>query len=661
MGAYRVVLRTAMLCSLLELYSTATAYPPPPPITPAMKAAALKSGALSATPALGDFSIIHITDTHSWIAGHAHGTATGMKQKAGEGGADVRDPPKWVKNVATSRQDADYGDLVSFHARIMQEAERQKKDVFLLNSGDIVDGTGLSNLSPVNGRQLLPLLTKVPFDALGIGNHELYQSATVGNMVSSGFVQGWGGRYITSNVRHNAKDGGAPLGSKFRVVKGKFGTSILVLGFMYEMRDHCDYVAIDKIKDVVAAAWFATAMQSTVKAIVVLAHMDLQDPLTKAILAGIRNFQPDTPVMFLTGHTHYRGYDAKMARRAVSIESGHYFSTIGFLSVTVDAASGDPTFGQSWVDTNKLVMAKASLGAAGPACNGKASCLMSKFATPQGAKLSKDILAVRVKMGATRVLGCAPRHYSVLSCGVASASRACSAVDSLWGLYFDVARTQIMTPARNPKQIVIEKTGSLRYDLFAGPITFDDLLSLSPFGNKYVRIAGINGDLMQQLLAAMRTDRRSSPTSKPNYVVITGDDKGVQSGVTYELLCTTYDRTNVLKKLATLGAPKTAVAWRQTGKASINGTFVWDSFFETSKVFQCPKTAAKATAAAAAAKDGGSSLIIVALVLVGGAVAAALLALKKIKGDENFAPFEITQGEEQGGAAPGHQDLGDEF
>ena len=32
------------------------------------------------------------------------------------------------------------------------------KDVWILNSGDVVDGTGLSNLSPVNGARLTPLV-----------------------------------------------------------------------------------------------------------------------------------------------------------------------------------------------------------------------------------------------------------------------------------------------------------------------------------------------------------------------------------------------------------------------------------------------------------------------------------------------------------------------
>ena len=116
----------------------------------------------------------YLTDVHSWISGHRHSEAS---VSTGYGGP-------W-RRVATAAQDADYGDLLSLIERLKAEASRRGVALFVFNSGDVVDGTGLSNLTPVNGQNLTPLLQALPFDAVAVGNHELYESATVGNLVKN--------------------------------------------------------------------------------------------------------------------------------------------------------------------------------------------------------------------------------------------------------------------------------------------------------------------------------------------------------------------------------------------------------------------------------------------------------------------------------------------
>ena len=122
-----------------------------------------------------EINILHLTDVHSWISGHRHSEAS---VSTGYGGP-------W-RRVATAAQDADYGDLLSLIERLKAEASRRGVALFVFNSGDVVDGTGLSNLTPVNGQNLTPLLQALPFDAVAVGNHELYESATVGNLVELG-------------------------------------------------------------------------------------------------------------------------------------------------------------------------------------------------------------------------------------------------------------------------------------------------------------------------------------------------------------------------------------------------------------------------------------------------------------------------------------------
>ena len=138
-----------------------------------------------------DINIVHITDVHSYVSGHRHG------ENSASTGWDAPFHP-----VDTAVQDADYADLLSFIEHLKETARGLGKDLWFVNTGDVVDGTGISNLTPVNGANLLPLLQALPFDAVTIGNHELYNSDTVGNLASSGFIDHWNGNYITSVREH---------------------------------------------------------------------------------------------------------------------------------------------------------------------------------------------------------------------------------------------------------------------------------------------------------------------------------------------------------------------------------------------------------------------------------------------------------------------------
>lgn len=236
---------------------------------------------------LGDINIIHVTDVHSYISGHRHNES---RVSTGYG-------VSWYE-IDTAPQDADYADLLSFVEHMKSQAQAQGKDLWVVNSGDVVDGTAISNLTPVNGANLLPLLQQMPFDAVTIGNHELYLSSTVANMASSGFIGHWGSAYVTSNIQSAdgsaltaGKSVGDPLGAPYTVLRGEFGRSILVLGFLYNMNDHCDNVEVVHAEDAVAQPWFVEAMGAAaeVDAVVVLSHMDLEATELATIRSAVRD------------------------------------------------------------------------------------------------------------------------------------------------------------------------------------------------------------------------------------------------------------------------------------------------------------------------------------------------------------------------------------
>jgi 2',3'-cyclic-nucleotide 2'-phosphodiesterase (5'-nucleotidase family) len=217
---------------------------------------------------LSDINLMVTTDMHSWVEGRTH-------------------QPHLNASIA---------DLVSTVEHLKSTAAQQGKDVFLFDNGDVNDGTGLSATASNHVDYLVPLLRQVPYDALNCGNHELYQrgdgkndDCPITGLAQSGYIGSWRGRYLTSNIVDPTTQ--QPIGSRFTQLTGKFGTNLLVFGFLYDMEDHCPAVRVQKVEDVVRAPWFLQALRgvgAAADAIVVLAHMDADDPLVRVIHRAVR-------------------------------------------------------------------------------------------------------------------------------------------------------------------------------------------------------------------------------------------------------------------------------------------------------------------------------------------------------------------------------------
>ena len=90
------------------------------------------------------FQFIHITDTHGWVFGHPH----------------------------DERYNTDFGDFVSLVEHMQSQ---QDKEVLLIDSGDIIEGTGFSDISGVHGEYVFPVFRTIPgMSAMTIGNHGMF-------------------------------------------------------------------------------------------------------------------------------------------------------------------------------------------------------------------------------------------------------------------------------------------------------------------------------------------------------------------------------------------------------------------------------------------------------------------------------------------------------
>lgn len=242
-------------------------------------------------------NLLHLTDVHSFIAGNRH-----------EG------------------IDSDYGDLLSFIGHMHDLADERGVDLFVVNTGDIVDGTGMSDATPIAGEFLTPILQMIPYDAMTIGNHELYEDATVENLaLPGGFLEHFGDRCVTSNQLFDEPR--EPLSARFSVIEGVNGARLLTFGFLYDFRDYCPKCHVADVEIVVQEPWLANAVAqyaAEVDGIVILAHMGFDNTAVELIRAAIRAAQPpalQVPLVFLAGHTHIRTF-ARLDDNAAVLESG---------------------------------------------------------------------------------------------------------------------------------------------------------------------------------------------------------------------------------------------------------------------------------------------------------------------------------------------------
>ena len=403
-----------------------------------------------------DINILIVTDVHSWLAGHAHKDHTPVL-------------------------DADYGAVLSLYERLAATAAKLGRDLFFVQNGDLNDGTGLSRIPPA---ALVPLIQQMPFDALTTGNHELYKNVNIEYLTRpGGFVDSWRGAFLTSNVLNATTR--RPLGARSKLLVGRAtGVRLLTFGFLYDMPDHADGVALTCVEDAAKEAWFLDALNQTsaYDALLFLAHMDYRDRLVDVLLEAVRAVVgTSVPVQFVTGHTHIRAY-RDLDARAASFEAGHYLDTVGFASFARHGTGRASSFAHVDIDANVAAMAAAA-ELDGP----------SSLATPAGSALSAAIAATASSLRLDVVLGCSPVTLVPY--------RPLGSPDSLWALYlYNVTASEAL--GGNALRVVVQSTGSLRYDLYAGNVTSNDLVAITPFADRFWRVApqGVTGDVLAAIV-----------------------------------------------------------------------------------------------------------------------------------------------------------------
>ncbi len=504
---------------------------------------------LSAAVEWRDINILHLTDVHSFIAGNRH-----------EG------------------VDADYGDLVSFISHMQDRASERGVELFVINTGDLVDGTGMSDATPIAGEFLTPILRMVPYDALTIGNHELYEDSTVDNLRKpGGLLEHFGERCITSNQFYRPLGSVAsnrtaveqqiePLSVRYTVLRGRnSGRDLLAFGFLFNFGSFSPNSFVQWVEQAVAEPWFAQAVAThatDVAGVAVLAHMGWTDEAVEVIRAAIRAAPGGAhlPMVVLAGHTHIRVF-SRLDENAALLESGRYFDTIGMIGFDTPSSAA---VSSTWFEYDYLATNVENLAAV-------AQVEPGDFPLPAGALVKEEILRVREMFALDEVLGCTPadapdRYFR---------RNELDAPDSLWRLALEeVIPAVVFEPAFNPTQILVAGTGGLRFDIFAGELTRDDTMIVSPFRDRFHLFADLSSDeaivVVESLGAAVPGEPRL-----PSMVASSAPDPG--SLDRYSLIALDYDLARVRDAVrqATGDLGRTEVPWRH---GEIDTTVIWEMF-----------------------------------------------------------------------------------
>lgn len=96
----------------------------------------------------GQVNFLHTTDTHGWLAGHL------KEQNFG----------------------ADWGDFVTFTRRMKQTAGNMGADLLIVDTGDLHDGSGLSDATKVDGELSMPIFSEIDYDLLTIGEIDAHDN-----------------------------------------------------------------------------------------------------------------------------------------------------------------------------------------------------------------------------------------------------------------------------------------------------------------------------------------------------------------------------------------------------------------------------------------------------------------------------------------------------
>ncbi|KAK2943550.1 putative 5' nucleotidase family protein [Blattamonas nauphoetae] len=350
------------------------------------------------------FRIFHTNDVHGWVNGH---------RKIPELNATYAD----YKNL-----------LVHLNSSV-----NESTTILGFDSGDLTQGTGLSDATPIPGTFILETALALDLDALVIGNHELYENRVIDWLAEN--VGAKTDRYLGMNVKH--KDTSKTLTHPYRLIP--FGNAqgknhVLVIGLLFNfagadsqatVTDVEDTVKQDEIKRIVA--------ENNVKLIVLLLHSPPEEDETLWVKKQMVDITKGTiPIVTLCGHDHIV-FKTEETDAQATIESECYFQKLGEVQITIELDGSSTNVGamdhkdnvdllsthsiplsssaflipSSTVNSFSLLHHTTSI----PSFMSLAGKIESDWETEQGLALRSRIKEKEEELELSKPVGCSPHTY----------------------------------------------------------------------------------------------------------------------------------------------------------------------------------------------------------------------------------------------------------
>jgi len=406
-------------------------------------------------------NIVHITDVHGWVNGHPH----------------------------EPELDADFGDFTSFIEHLKNASNARGEEFFLFDTGDILEGTGYSDASPLRGQYLLPIVQSVhQYDGLTMGNHDMEYPEVV-DLFMETFIPYWNEdpnepqRYITDNQYYKATD--SPIGATYSYFTTQNGVNVVVLGWLFNFTSNSDNTNVMSVDESLEQAYVQEALsQPDIHMVVTVCHIDTSDTELTDIYQTIRKQLPTTPLVLLAGHRHITSFK-QFDSNAFTIESGRYFEKLGLISF--DLETDEPSMSHlqyEWIDTTRENFYSLT------------NTDEKTFLTPAG-QYTKDLIANATEiLGLEIIYGCSPITYDQHG-GI-------SEPDSLYNLYVDyIVPSVVFNKTLYNPQYFMTNPNTLRYNMYQGSVNRNDIYTISPFNDTYFYYPDMLGEDLLDLVSTL--------------------------------------------------------------------------------------------------------------------------------------------------------------
>ncbi|KAG6875388.1 hypothetical protein C0993_009448, partial [Termitomyces sp. T159_Od127] len=236
------------------------------------------------------------------------------------------------------------------------------------------------------------------------------------------FAPKFKGRYLSSNVNITVAD---EHGNVVNVPVGGIGRQITSLGVLYDFTDNDVNTTVQKVEDMVKERWFAEAIEEEPDF-----HMPVQRDNWPLVFNAVRAVHPYTPILILGGHTHIRDcgnvdhiinqynmvtllHSVQLDGRSMSLESGRYMETVGWMSAKLDnhvhtknskQKPKDIKFSRRYLDPNRVTYEYHTRKE------------KTAFDTKPGQSITAGLKALAAAFNLDFLFGTAPHDYTVNRC-----------------------------------------------------------------------------------------------------------------------------------------------------------------------------------------------------------------------------------------------------